>query len=533
IPANKPGPVSNLTALSSNNTITLSWSYPINDGGYIVFAYHIFRSITSGSNYVYMGTNDSINGFIDSNLINGQTYYYYVVAETIIGNGTASFEVFETPGAVPSNPSNILISIGNKNISIIWDPSNSNGFSIIEYLIYRSTTSGTGFILIKSIAGDVTSYVDTNLLVGNTYYYYVIAKNIKGDSNPSIEVSAKVATYPDPVTSFNLTIGDRLARLDWIIPVDGGSPLTGFEIYRSLNSSSLYSLIIIVNGTTSSYIDTGLTNGITYYYIIKSKNIIGLSTPSAEKNIKPGSKPGISTNFRGVSGNSKVTLEWDEPNDGGYPIIEYRIYRSQTKGSGYFSIANITNTVYTNTGLTNREQYYYKVLAVNRLGSGPFSSEILVTPSTIPVAPANVSHLEGFGWIIVYWDAPIDDGGSQIIGYNIYRSEGVEKHFDLIATLSFDTFEYNDATITSDSTLIYYYVLTAINSNGESLYSTEIAASSVNKPNTQKTTSKPVPSTTTSEEVNSASLDLFIIVFGIFLVGIKRNIILKRKNRYK
>ncbi|OLS18880.1 MAG: Amylopullulanase precursor [Candidatus Heimdallarchaeota archaeon LC_3] len=531
IPANKPRPVDNLSAIGSNNTITLSWLYPVDDGGYIVNGYHIYRSITSGSNYTYIGSNTSTNGYLDSNLINGQTYYYYVVAETTIGNGTASFEVFETPGTVPTSPINILLSIGDKNISINWIASNNNGFPIIEYLIYRSTTSGTSFILIKSVIGDATSYVDSNLLVGTTYYYYIIAKNIKGESIPSVEVSTTVATYPNPVISFDLILGNSSARLDWIAPADdGGSPLTGFEIYRSITSGSGYSLITTVNEITTFYIDYGLTNGVTYYYVIKSLNFIGASTPSAEKTIKPGSKPEIPTNFKGISGNSNITLEWTEPNDGGYSIIEYRIYRSQTPGSGFFILANITSTTYVNIGLINGQQYYYKVLAVNQLGSSAFTSEISVTPSTIPAAPSNTSHIDGYGWIMIYWGSSIDDGGSQITGYKIYRSMITGESFDLIATLSVDIFEYNDTSISLDSTIIYFYVLTAKNLNGESLFSNEISGSSVNPvidPNSQPTLSqptlsKPIPSTTSSETQASVSIPGFsleiLLLFGFLII---------------
>ena len=43
---------------------------------------------------------------------------------------------------------------------------------------------------------------------------------------------------------------------------------TGFNIYRALTSGGAYELIDNVGAATFSYEDEGLTNGVTYYYVV-------------------------------------------------------------------------------------------------------------------------------------------------------------------------------------------------------------------------------------------------------------------------
>jgi fibronectin type 3 domain-containing protein len=63
----------------------------------------------------------------------------------------------------------------------------------------------------------------------------------------------------------------------------------------------------------------------------------------------------------------------------------------------------------------------------------------------------------------VSWSAPTDNGGSQIIGYNVYRrpSTGI---FRLVVSLGNVT-SYKDTTTARGAT--YYYAVSAVNGVGE------------------------------------------------------------------
>ena len=58
---------------------------------------------------------------------------------------------------------------------------------------------------------------------------------------------------------------------------------------------------------------------------------------SNEVSATPLSVPGVPTAFEGSSGVSSITLTWLAPyDDGGLPIIQYKIYRSATSGTEIF-----------------------------------------------------------------------------------------------------------------------------------------------------------------------------------------------------
>ena len=72
-------------------------------------------------------------------------------------------------------------------------------------------------------------------------------------------------------------------------------------------------------------------------------------------------------------------LKWDEPgDDGGAAITNYRIYRSTAPGGGTL-LTTVGNVLaYTDNDVTNDQQYYYQIGAVNSAGEGARSKEASV-----------------------------------------------------------------------------------------------------------------------------------------------------------
>src|SRR2546426_11271294 len=65
------------------------------------------------------------------------------------------------------------------------------------------------------------------------------------------------------------------------------SGATGYNVKRSTTNRGAYTTLTNVAGTT--YTDTGLTNGTTYYYVISSTNTCGESANSAQVSATPAS----------------------------------------------------------------------------------------------------------------------------------------------------------------------------------------------------------------------------------------------------
>jgi len=82
-----------------------------------------------------------------------------------------------------------------------------------------------------------------------------------------------------------VTGGDGQATISWQ-PVHGA---TGYHVYQSLSPGDSGTEIAAVSGTDSSHTETGLSNGVTYYYTVKAEYAWGKSAASNEMSVTPNS----------------------------------------------------------------------------------------------------------------------------------------------------------------------------------------------------------------------------------------------------
>ena len=72
------------------------------------------------------------------------------------------------------------------------------------YNVYRGTASGAEVLYANGITG--TSYLDSTVTNGVTYFYKVTAVSPGGESVPSAEASVLIPTPPGPPTGLTLTV---------------------------------------------------------------------------------------------------------------------------------------------------------------------------------------------------------------------------------------------------------------------------------------------------------------------------------------
>lgn len=87
--------------------------------------------------------------------------------------------------------------------------------------------------------------------------------------------------------------------------------------------------------------------------------------------------------------NGRIDLSWTTPSDGGSAITGYFIEYS-INGVTYFTLVSntgTTSTSYTDIGLTSAQTYYYRVSAINAIGTGTASSAASATATTVPQTP--------------------------------------------------------------------------------------------------------------------------------------------------
>ena len=143
--------------------------------------------------------------------------------------------------------------------------------------------------------------------------------------------------------------------------------------------------------------------------------------------------PDVPQSLSATPGNRQVMLSWVLPSGG----AEVTDYEYEQDGSGTWISTDGTATSHTVTGLNNGQTYTFRVRAVNALGTGAVVMlEATPSPSTggrggggggpritRPGAPENLLAEGGDGQVKLTWEAPEDDGGSEITDYQ-YRING-------------------------------------------------------------------------------------------------------------
>jgi len=188
--------------------------------------------------------------------------------------------------------------------------------------------------------------------------------------------------------------------------------------------------------------------------------------------------PAEPTDVSGTAGNGQVLLSWTAPSsNGGSTITDYTIQYSSNGGTSWITFPHpaSTATTATVTGLTNGTGYLLQVAAVNRVGTGSFSTtSTAVTPATIPGVPSSVIGVIGNNQVSLTWTAPVANGGIAITDYTIrYSRDGGSNWTDFPHSASAAT----AATVTGLSGgTSYVFQVAAVNAVGTSNWSSSSSA---------------------------------------------------------
>lgn len=376
--------------------------------------------------------------------------------------------VRESPS--PSNP------VSGTQINLSWTAPESDGRStIFGYKIERFTTGSEWSTLVDDTGSAELTYSNISLAIGTTYKYRVSAINAMGTGDPSNEASASTWTVPDKVQTFTATaIPIPLAiRLQWsavLTPADNGVSVTQYIIERFDDSKwAPYIYVNMPRESLSVDATIDIQQGVTYSFRIFAKNIVGTSTIASNTTTAtalsaPSAPDGISATPSSPSQILQIHLQWSAPLSD-TPLKGYTIQQSldNTPNSWSTIVESTSSTSFTNTGLSEGTTYYYRVAAINDVGTGQWAN-ISATTWTVPSEPSGLSATPvSSSQINLAWSAPLSTGGvgAVVTGYTVERSTD-NFNWSLLDTVSGTS--YNNTSLTEGTT--YLYRVSAINDVG-------------------------------------------------------------------
>ncbi len=278
-PTQVPAAPSGLMATAANTQVSLTWT-----ASATATSYNVKRATTTGGPYTKISSPSSPS-FADTGLTNGNTYFYVASAVNSAGESANSAEVSAKPTApaqAPATPTGLMATPANAQVSLTWTAS----ATATSYNVKRSTTTGGPYTKISSPTA--TNFTDPNLANGTTYFYVVSAVNATGESANSAQASATpVAPTQPPAAPTGLiaTGGNAQVSLSWT----ASSGATSYHLKRSTTTGGPYTQVSAP--TTTSFTDTGLTNGTTYFYVVSALNAVGESANSTPASATPASTP--------------------------------------------------------------------------------------------------------------------------------------------------------------------------------------------------------------------------------------------------
>jgi chitodextrinase len=241
------------------------------------------------------------------------------------------------------------------------------------------------------------------------------AKAVDAAGNSTVSAAVTVQVYNPPVAPTGLSVADVAGdqggalRLTWTVSTS--TDITQQRIYRGTASGGPYSLVTTITGnTTSSYTNTGLTNGTTYYYVVRAYDG---TTESGNSNVGSAiPRDNLAPTLSNVAASSittgGATITWTT-NEASDTQVEYGTTTAYGN-STTLNTAMVTSHSATLTGLSSSTLYHYRVKSRDAAGNlatggdftfttaspgGPDLTQLWVAISTITSSSITINDVVG------------------------------------------------------------------------------------------------------------------------------------------
>jgi len=275
IASNPPtAPVDVNTTSSGHQNVTLAWSPSAGANYYSIWRSTLVDSGGGSSNTlrtILLNNANTSATYTDTSVTDGSIYRYFVTATSAAGtssNSTGAVAV-PLPGVPQSAPVSVIANfIQTTNVILTWFPVSG----AIGYIIERGTSLGGPYTFLQSVTE--TTYTDVGLNPSVVYYYRIAAMNSGG---VSINVTDSVNSQQAYPATLSASGGYGQVVLSW--PPTTGA--TSYNIKRG-TSNGTESVTVAAGYSGTTYTNTGLASGATYYYVVTATGSGGASGNSPE-----------------------------------------------------------------------------------------------------------------------------------------------------------------------------------------------------------------------------------------------------------
>jgi large repetitive protein len=539
---NKPDAAKNLTAFAlSQSSIELNWSDNPN-AAFNETGFEIYRSTTAGGPYsLITTTGPNVLTYVDQDL-NDNTQYYYIVrainnTAAALTNSNEATAKTKADVSAPTAPGNLRVTLaGRFSVSLAWDSSTDDA-AVDKYDIYMNgkklyTTEQTSFVVneldsfqryvfavrAKDIFGNQSPFSNqvnvTTKMQGLFYNYYEESYTQVPDfdnmtvplAEAGLTATADISVrnrndnfafiwrgYIKVPTTSNYTFetcSDDGSKMYVNIPYSYAGAATVSNDFLHANTCVTGTAIPLVAGVqypvTIVYFEaTGASESMQVYW----RNSSGLARqliPSSafSDNFNPsGSAP---TAPSGLTANAtaydRVALAWNDlsNNETGFEVVR------ATAAAGPFVNIGTTAagaTSFIDSGRNGSTQYWYRVRAIGLTGESAFTASATTTTPAAPAIPGAPTLLTAEtispSQINIAWN----DNSANETAFEIYRSTNNNSDFRFITTVDGGAgAQKNYSDIGIFANVRYYYKVRAIGIGGNSTYSNEANAKTLNTP---------------------------------------------------
>ncbi|MCY4486708.1 MAG: fibronectin type III domain-containing protein, partial [Deltaproteobacteria bacterium] len=333
----------------------------------------------------------------------------------------------------PTAPRKVSVTAGIGEGTLSWTkPLDDGGSAVLRYEVRHAQSLFISGTVAWTSVGLVTTYTVSDLAEGELHAFQVRAVNAEGDG-PSARTFATTrtsapGTAPTAPLGVSATPGDGQVTVNMSAPADEGSSLA-FPEWRYSAGTTVpdtvpWTRLLTFGSGVTTVVARSLNHGTLYTVEVRAANAHGAGPVVRVRAIA--GRPTAPRNLSATAGIGEVTLSWAAPADGGFALTRYAVRYAEggTTGTAAWTSVGLTNT-HTLTDLAKGTLFTFEVRAVNTQGAGLTGENWATTLATVPTAPREVSATAGIGEVALSWAAPEDDGGSEVLRYEVRHAQSL------------------------------------------------------------------------------------------------------------